>query len=340
MCQGREATVVGPTAAPYTTVGTEGNDVIMAPLSPGTGSVQGLSGDDTICLIGGGEPDPTGLSVSVDAGDGDDSVFNETVSSLYPRVTLGAGSDHYVGNEFGDYVDTGKLNGIDSDVDVVDTRGGDDNISTGSPSGVENHDLVSTGAGSDWVNYMNPSGELVDNGTGADTLWLGSLTPHAWLIDNVRRRLSVGDLTMLTWTDVTVFRTSETQGDSFAFLGNDGDETLVVDVSRVALPPVAAPSARALATTPSSSKTTCRARWTWAAERMTCFMRRTPHAAPPPSQWTDPPIAPRWRGRSRSPPVWPASNASRLRRTSTRHRRHTPTRRHRRQQPSAARPQW
>jgi Ca2+-binding RTX toxin-like protein len=229
MCQGREATVVGPTAAPYTTVGTEGNDVIVAPLRPGTGSVQGLGGDDTICLVGGGEPDPTGLTVSVDAGDGDDSIVNETVSSLYPRVTLGAGSDHYVGNDFGDSVDTGKSNGIDSDVDVVDTRGGDDNISTGSPSGVENHDLVSTGAGSDWVNYMNPSGELVDNGTGADTLWFGSVTPHAWLIDNVGRRLSVGDLTMLTWTDVTVFRTSETQGDSFAFLGNDGDETLVVD---------------------------------------------------------------------------------------------------------------
>jgi Ca2+-binding RTX toxin-like protein len=228
-CQGREATIVGPTAPPYTTVGTEGDDVIVAPLSPGSGVVQGLGGDDAICFVGGGEPDPTGRTVSVDAGDGDDSVLNQTVSSLYPLVTLGAGSDHYVGNDFGEYVDAGQLNGIDSDVDVVETLGGNDNIASGSPSRVENHDLISTGAGRDFVSYGNPSGELVDNGAGADTLAFGSLTPHAWLIDNVGGRLSVGDLTMLTWTNVNTFRTSETKGDSFSFRGTDADETLVVD---------------------------------------------------------------------------------------------------------------
>src|SRR5215217_1655032 len=78
MCQGREATIVGPTAPYDTTVGTEGDDVIVAPLSPGSGSVQGLGGDDTICFVGGGEPDPAALSVWVDAGDGDDSVLNQT----------------------------------------------------------------------------------------------------------------------------------------------------------------------------------------------------------------------------------------------------------------------
>ena len=134
-----------------------------------------------------------------------------------------------MGNDFGEHVDTGKLNGIDSDVDVVETLGGNDNIASGAPAGVENHDLISTGAGRDFVNYGNPSGELVDNGTGADTLAFGSVTPHAWLIDNVAGRLSVGDLTMLTWTNVNTFRTSETKGDSFSFRGTDADETFVVD---------------------------------------------------------------------------------------------------------------
>lgn len=147
MCQGREAPIVGPTAELDTTVGTEG--------------------DDAICLVGGGEPVPTGRTVSVDAGDGHDSVLTETVSSLNPLVTLGSGSAHYVGNDFTEHVDTGKSNGIDGDVDVVDTRGGNDTIGSGALAGVENHDLVSTGAGNDVVNDGNPSGEPVDTGTGA-----------------------------------------------------------------------------------------------------------------------------------------------------------------------------
>ncbi len=220
---------MGPTAPYDNTVGTEGDDVIVAPLSPGSGFVQGLAGDDTICLVGGGVPDPAAVPVRVDAGGGDDSVLNQTVSSLSPLVTLGAGSDHYVGNDFAEVVGTGELSIIDSGVDVVETLGGNDNIASGSPAGVENHDLISTGAGRDVVYYLNPSGELVDNGTGADTLAFGSLTPHAWLIDNVGGRLSVGDLTMLTWTNVNTFRTSETKGDSFSFRGTDADETFVVD---------------------------------------------------------------------------------------------------------------
>jgi hypothetical protein len=88
ICQGKEATIVGPTAPPYTTVGTEGDDVLVAPLSPGSGSVQGLGGDDTICLVGGGVPDPTLLTVSVDAGDGDDSVLNQTSSELSTYASL------------------------------------------------------------------------------------------------------------------------------------------------------------------------------------------------------------------------------------------------------------
>jgi len=229
-CQGKEATIVGPTApgAAYRTVGTEGDDVIVAPLAP-DGEVQGLGGDDTICLVGGGAPDPTLLGARVEAGDGDDSVLNLAVSSLHPIVSLGAGSDHYVGNDFSESVTTGTYGGLDEDVDVVESFGGDDHISSGLIPEVENHDLISTGAGHDIVNYGNPSGERVDNGTGADTLSVDPATPQAWLIDNDGGRLSVGDQTMLTWTNVDTFRTREVKGSSFTFRGTDGDETFIVD---------------------------------------------------------------------------------------------------------------
>ena len=50
-CQGKAATVVGPTEG-FDTIGTEGDDVIVAPLG-NQGAVLGLGGNDTICLVDG-----------------------------------------------------------------------------------------------------------------------------------------------------------------------------------------------------------------------------------------------------------------------------------------------
>jgi Ca2+-binding RTX toxin-like protein len=231
-CQGKDATIVGPTGPYNATTGTEGDDVIVAPLAAGAGSVQALGGNDTICLVGGNPSDaPSTLGyIPVNAGDGDDSVLNQNLSQrLNPHVTLGAGADHYVGNEFGEYVYAGGTGVVDTDVDVIETLGGDDNISSGgAPPGTENHDLIFTGAGTDHVDYSNLSGGHLDNGTGADWLSLGSDNPGAMTIDNTRRRLSVGDRTLLTWTNVDTFLRFSHSEDAFSFVGTSADEILVI----------------------------------------------------------------------------------------------------------------
>ena len=93
-CQGKPATVVGPTEGAIDTNGTAGDDVIVAPIGP-YGTVQGLGGNDLICLVNGLQSTlPEQSVVSVQAGAGNDSVVNEAV--LYPGsviVELGTGAD-------------------------------------------------------------------------------------------------------------------------------------------------------------------------------------------------------------------------------------------------------
>ena len=66
------ATVVGPTAG-FDTTGTEGDDVIRAPLG-NQGTVLGLGGNDTIYLVDGASAPSRDPIVKVDAGPGNDSV--------------------------------------------------------------------------------------------------------------------------------------------------------------------------------------------------------------------------------------------------------------------------
>jgi hypothetical protein len=97
-CQGQTATVVGPTETEgMSTIGTEGDDVIVAPIGT-SGSVQGLGGNDRICLVdrlNAPVHDVTGVSVL--AGPGDDEVYNETTTPVGQPINLGAGADTYVG---------------------------------------------------------------------------------------------------------------------------------------------------------------------------------------------------------------------------------------------------
>jgi Ca2+-binding RTX toxin-like protein len=229
-CQGKDATIVGPTGPNNATTGTEGDDVIVAPLANGAGSVQALGGNDTICMVGGDPSDaPSTLGyIPVEAGDGDDSVLNQNLSqALNPYVTLGAGADHYVGNDYGEFVFAGGPGVVDTDVDVMETLGGVDVISSGgAPPGTENHDVIFTGAGADGVTYANASGGHIDNGTGADSL---SFTESgAITLDNTQRRLSVGDRTLLTWTNIDRFGLTSYSEDSFSFVGTDADESLAI----------------------------------------------------------------------------------------------------------------
>ena len=103
--------------------------------------------------------DDLGASFFLDAGAGDDVVHNETTASIrWVSVTLGTGADTYVGSDASrETVRTGAdLSGgtTDTEKDVVDTRGGDDSVSTGSVTpGTPNADLISTGSGDDGVRW-------------------------------------------------------------------------------------------------------------------------------------------------------------------------------------------
>ena len=229
-CQGKAATVVGPTEGAINTNGTQGDDVIVAPIGP-YGTVQGLGGDDTICLVNGLQSSVLDQSVSVQAGAGNDSVVNE--AALFPgilTVELGAGADHYVGADYGETVYgawSSGTPGLDTEPDVIETSGGGDDITSGSP-GVSDADTIATGSGGDRVTYEGAAGGSLDNGPDADYLlftdgWTGELT-----IDNVARRATIGGGTVLTWSAVDAFWVQASPGSTVSFVGSDADERLDV----------------------------------------------------------------------------------------------------------------
>lgn len=247
-CQGRPATVVGST-------GTEGDDVMVVVPQPGV-TAQALGGDDTICIVA--APEGGIRSVIVDAGTGDDTVVNESadVEDVWYTTILGPGADSYTGldavipdhpraSPFHETVfagvrdlTTGSVEGsLDVDVDVIDTRGGDDVVHSGTTiPGATNNDTVLTGTGDDtveWAGERRGAGAL-DVGTGENTLavhpgWQGTST----MVSGPARAAVVDGRTVLRWEgsvaryDVRV----DTRDQSFA--GTNADETLVL-ASRVA----------------------------------------------------------------------------------------------------------
>ncbi len=228
-CQGLTATVVGPTNGQDTT-GTEDDDVIVAPLGPNS-TVQGLGGNDTICLVDGPPSTSRDPFVIVRAGAGNDSVVNEAAVAPPIRVALGTGSDSFVGAAYAESVFTanpyGLANTDDTEVDVIDTRGGDDQVVSGTP-GFPNHDVISTGDGHDAIGYGGLAGGAIDNGSSPDWLvvvdeWAGDLN-----VDNVQRKATIGASTVLTWTAVDSFEMRAVPGSFVTFTGSDADELLVI----------------------------------------------------------------------------------------------------------------
>lgn len=242
-CQGKPATVVGST-------GTEGDDIMVVVPQPGV-TAQALGGNDTICIVAATEG---GIrSVIVDAGAGDDTVVNESVDveDVWYTTILGAGADSYLGvdavipdnpqaSPFHETVfagvrdlTTGSVEGsLDVDVDVIDTRGGDDVVHSGTTMpGATNNDTVLTGTGDDtveWAGERRGAGTL-DVGTGENTLavhpgWQGTST----MVSGPARAAVVDGRTVLRWEgsvaryDVRV----DTRDQSFA--GTNADETLIL----------------------------------------------------------------------------------------------------------------
>jgi Ca2+-binding RTX toxin-like protein len=145
---------------------------------------------------------------------------------------LGAGADLYVGNDYPETVDgasSWEPNGADTEVDVFDTHGGDDRLTSGSGApGVENDDVISTGTGRDTIIYRGAAGGAVDNGPDSDVLFLSAAWPGDLTIDNRTRRASVGTQTALSWTAVDSFSTRVDPESSVSFHGTNADEELNV----------------------------------------------------------------------------------------------------------------
>ncbi len=230
-CQGLPATIVGPTEGQATT-GTEGDDVIVAPMY-GNSTVWALGGDDIVCLVGAPSTVSRDPFVSADAGAGNDSVVNETTTSIGGfTVTLGSGADSYVGNGFNETVAAASMSdgtvSPDTEVDVISTGGGNDWILSGtSLPGWPNHDVISTGAGFDGVTYAGLAGGSIDNGDGADSLLINGAWTGELSIDNTTQRASLGGGTV-TWTNVEDFFARVAPGSSLSFAGSSGGEHLNV----------------------------------------------------------------------------------------------------------------
>ena len=94
VCQGQPATIEGSTG---TITGTEGNDVIVS-----TGAdtrVEGLGGNDLICVVGG----------EVSTGLGDDSVLSTGPVASLTTVHLFGGNDTYAGGPGNSYVSVDEV---------------------------------------------------------------------------------------------------------------------------------------------------------------------------------------------------------------------------------------
>ncbi len=230
-CEGRPATVVGPT-------GTEGDDVMVAPLDAWV-TVEGLGGDDLICLVDGtrrGGRDPMFFA---DAGPGDDVVHHQATYSA--SITLGLGSDRFVGNDVGVRIYTGAsapipggvgyFGQVDRDPDEVVGGSGSDAIYSGDTgSFVENADRISTSGKVDNVFYagaMTDAGAL-DNGPVGDRVFLVSTWPTGMLdVDHVARTSTLAGRTVLRWTRVRDFVISE-RPDALRFRGSAADDQVTV----------------------------------------------------------------------------------------------------------------
>ncbi|MCY7402284.1 MAG: hypothetical protein LH477_15265 [Nocardioides sp.] len=233
-CQGRPATVAGP-------VGPEGDAVKVAPLDSWT-TVEGLGGDDLICLVDGtarGGRDPLFFA---DAGTGDDVVDYQATYSA--TVTLGVGNDRFVGNDVGNRIYTGAsapipggvgyFGQVDRDPDEVIGSRESDAVYSGDTGGyVANDDRISTSGGSDNVFYagaMTEAGAL-DNGTGSDRVFLVSTWPTGTLdVDHTAHVATLAGATVLRWTRVRDFVIDERPGALRFRGGPGGDQIRVGDV--------------------------------------------------------------------------------------------------------------
>lgn len=242
-CQGRTATIVGPTSGPDTD-GTSGDDVVVttADAYDGPGAIRTGDGDDVVCVVAGDGRTPLShldSTFRVATGAGDDTVVIEEsrpTSSLF--VELGAGADTFLGSSRAEFVYAGAREvsytslGADDDRDVIAAGPGRDTVFTGSPDpGAQNDDVVSSGDGEDSL-YVGGTGTVLDNGAGTGDVL--SIVRARW----DQQRVSVDNTTGLASADAGVFmrwsnvKRFDLYVDSpLAFTGSDGPDSVYVSTS-------------------------------------------------------------------------------------------------------------
>lgn len=216
-CQGLPATIVGDPAQ-RDLRGTEGPDVIA---TQGSTFVWALGGDDLVCVTG------TNWSARIDAGDGHDTV-DATGAGSGSTTVLGTGADRFTGSRFGESVTagTGTTQSLDTETDVIETRGDYDDVVVSGQDGVANSDQVSLGRGTlTWHGIPTPT-SLLDGGR-YSRLSL-ELDAHGRVVlDNVAGTLTQEGLPTMAIPGFTQFDIVTPDGSGpFQFVGSDTSETL------------------------------------------------------------------------------------------------------------------
>ena len=171
-CGGLDATIVVPPDVNGFD-GTEGDDVIVVAYSPDIAVlVNGLGGDDTICVVGTPTLVTDAYQISISGGvgndtlyggDGDDHLSAGSVGFDTDPNTVhgGLGDDFIVGGDFDD-----ELFGNQGD-DIIAGRAGDDAIHGG-----QGNDLIGAQDGDDQA-FGGPGNDAIYGGIGKDELFGG-----------------------------------------------------------------------------------------------------------------------------------------------------------------------
>ena len=216
-CQGRPATVVGAPGQRELR-GTEGPDVIV---TNDASYVWALGGDDLVCITG------TNWQARIDAGEGADSV-DATGARAGSTTVLGAGADRFTGSSFGESVTAGTdtTPSLDTETDVIETRGDYDDLVASGQTGTANPDRISLSRGAlSWLGVPTPT-SLLDGGR-YSRLVLELDAPGRAVLDNRAGTLTREGAPTLAFTGFTGFTVRTVHGSGpFEFLGSDTSEQL------------------------------------------------------------------------------------------------------------------
>ena len=217
-CQGVPATIVG-SGAQRDLRGTEGPDVIVTHDST---FVHALGGDDLVCVTG------SNWASQVDAGDGHDTV-DATGAGSGSTTVLGTGADRFTGSRFGESVTAGTdtAPSLDTETDVIDTRGDYDDVVVSGQDGIANPDSITLGRGGtlEWRGIPTPT-SLLDGGR-YSRLSLELDAPGRAVLDNRAGTLTREGAPTLAFTGFTQFAVATADGSGpFQFIGSDLTEGL------------------------------------------------------------------------------------------------------------------